>query len=374
MTADRFLGRRTALAGRIREGSLPALLVTDPLHVSYLTGFSGEASPLLVPAATTGSEADRSVILSDGRFTLQIAEECPGLSAAFRTASEQMPALVSRELAGRGLTTVGFEPAGLTVADLERYRGTCPGVEFVPVPAWIAGMRRVKDSAELAALRSAITMAERAIEDLRPTIGPNDSEKDLADRLDGFLRLHGARKSAFDPIVAAGPRAALPHAVPQPRRPIGGTGVLLVDWGARENFYHSDLTRVFLRGPIEDEVRRVYEACQAAQATAFEVIRPGVTGHEVDRAVRATLERFGYEKNFTHGLGHGLGLQVHEAPFMRTTGTDTLDVGCVVTVEPGIYLDGRFGVRLEDDVLVTESGCERLSSLPLELDAWRLPG
>ena len=202
---------------------------------------------------------------------------------------------------------------------------------------------------------------------LRATVRPEQTEKELADELACQLRLFGAKDCAFPSIVAVGPRAALPHAVPGANR-VGEGEILLVDWGADEGLYNSDLTRVLVTGRISPKLRRVYGVVLDAQTKAIAAVRPGVTGHDVDAVARGVIAKAGFGRFFGHGLGHGLGLEVHEAPRLAVNNLTVLKPGMVVTVEPGIYLPGWGGVRIEDDLLVTRHGHEVLTNVPKQLE------
>ena len=216
-------------------------------------------------------------------------------------------------------------------------------------------------------LRKAVWQAEKAFGVLRATLRPEQTEKELVDELARQLRLFGAKDCAFPSIAAVGPRAALPHAVAGSNR-VGEGELLLVDWGADEGLYKSDLTRVLVMGRISPKLRRVYGVVLDAQAQAIAAVRPGVTGHDVDAVARGVIAKAGFGRYFGHGLGHGLGLEVHEAPRLAANIATVLKPGMVVTVEPGIYLPGWGGVRIEDDVLVTSHGHEVLTSVPKQLD------
>jgi len=362
--------RLDRLARLREEEPVDALLLSNPVNVTYLTGFSGDSTCLIVAAG-------RDMLVSDGRYAEQIAEECPGFEAVIRPPSQPLPAAVTETLNKLGLRSVGFESGHVTVADLDLYRGLTPTLDWKPGRDRIERMRMIKDAVEVAAIREAIHFAERAFAMFRAMLRPGDSEKTLHDAMEMYVRRAGGRCTAFPPIVAAGARAALPHAPPTDA-PVGACNLLLVDWGANGPFYKSDLTRVLiprnhstsaLPAPADEaKMRDVYAAVRAAQERAFRSIRAGVLARDVDAAARGAIAEAGYGQYFTHGTGHGFGLQIHEAPFLRASAQETLEAGMVVTVEPGVYLPGWGGIRVEDDVLVTESGCELLTHVPRELD------
>lgn len=360
--------RRQRLARQLADEGLDACLVSHPVNVSYLTGFGGEASYLVLTR-------DRALLVSDGRFTEQIAEECPGLEAHIRPPAQTVQQAAAEVLGKLSLRGVGFESGHLTVADFEALRDGTPALSWKPGRDRVERLRMLKDADEVAEIRRAVRIAERAFAMFRALLGPDDREKDLSDALESYVRRAGGKGTSFPSIVAAGPRAALPHAPPTDRR-IGAENLLLVDWGASGPFYKSDLTRVLLphnnspaRNGIDPKLRELYGTVLRARERALQALRPGAPAREVDAAARAAIAEAGYGAAFTHSVGHGLGLQVHEAPMLRASSETPLAPGMVVTIEPGIYLSGWGGVRIEDDVLLTPDGPEVLTSVPRELEA-----
>jgi Xaa-Pro aminopeptidase len=357
---DYPLQRRQRLTTALADAGVDALLVSYPLNVSYLTGFSGDSSHLILTRT-------RSLLVSDARFTEQIAEECPGLETVIRPPAQALHAAVAATLCKLGLRTVEFDSNHLTVADLETFRDLAKTIDWKPGRGRVEDLRAVKDASEIAQIREAIALAERAYAVFRGLVRPDDREKDLCDALDGYVRRLGGKGSSFPPIVAAGERAALPHAPPSARTAADGE-MLLVDWGASGRFYKSDLTRTLATRKISPKLEEVYAVVLKAQQAAIARVRPGARGQDVDAAARAVIAEAGYGDCFNHGLGHGIGLQVHEAPALRPNSDVLLQPGMVTTVEPGIYLRGWGGVRIEDDVLVTPDGCEVLTRVPRELE------
>jgi len=375
MTSNYPAQRRDSLRKHLIEEGLDGLLITQPLNVTYLTGFTGESSFLVLGR-------DRAVLVSDARFTEQIQEECPDLDTVIRPPVQTVHQATSEVIGKVGLHTVGFESNHLTVAELEIFTDLCKTVSWKSGRDRVEQLRAVKDESEVAAICEAIDIAERAFTAFRALLNGEESEKSLSDAMEGYVRRCGGRCTSFPTIVAAGARAALPHAPPT-SQPVGDAAMLLVDWGASGVLYKSDLTRVLvprknapltqpaelttaLRGKLEE----VYEIVLRAQETAIRQVRPGVRGQDVDTAARTVIAQAGYGERFGHGLGHGVGLQIHEAPMMRPGSEVVLRPGMVVTVEPGIYLPGWGGVRIEDDVLVTPDGCEVLTrAVPKELTA-----
>ncbi|MBA4065429.1 MAG: aminopeptidase P family protein [Isosphaera sp.] len=376
-----LLQRRQILAQTLKAREVDGFLVTRPANVTYLTGFTGEDSYYY----GTGKN---SVLISDTRFEEQIKEECPGLDAHVRGHTKTTPEAAAEVLTRSGAKAVAVEDSGITVGELERFRALCPKVTFVPVGGAVEAQRAVKDPGEIERIREAVRVAERAFRMFVATIRESDTEKDMVDAIEGYVRRAGGRGSAFPPVVAVGERGALPHAPPT-ARPLGDGSKVLVDWGA-DLGYKSDMTRT-LRSPfgtaptrrnkyerVGFDFEEVYEVVLAAQTAALATIRAGVKAKDVDAAARKVLattklkthpsgEKDKLGDYFTHGLGHGIGLEVHEAPRVRANSEDTLEAGMVITVEPGVYIPGWGGVRIEDDVLVTHSGCTLLTTLPREL-------
>lgn len=354
------------LAGRLEEIQVDALLVTDETNVAYLSGFTGDSSFLLV-------EPSRASLLTDGRYETQVKSECPDLQAAIRQPSQSIADFVTANIADLKLRRVGIEADQLTVAALGQFAQRLPHVEWLETVGEVARLRVIKDAAEIEIIRQAVQIAERAFLSLRPKLTPLLTEREIAFELEATMRALGAEGVSFPPIVAAQPSGALPHYRPR-AVPIGDSPTLLIDWGAHYRGYASDLTRTLHRESASGSFRRAYQAVLESQLAAIDAIAPGVEARGVDAAARRSLASAGLGEAFKHGLGHGLGLQVHESPRLSAISEETLQPGMIVTVEPGVYFEDEFGIRLEDDVLVTETGCELLSRLPKGLDENRLMG
>jgi Xaa-Pro aminopeptidase len=367
---DYLKHRRAELARALKGGQLDALLVSDPLNVAYLSGFTGGDSFLVLTAR-------RAILVSDHRYAGQIEDECPDLETLLRPHNQTTYQAVAEALSGLKVRSVGVESAHLTLAEFETLKDLAPDLDWSPRKDLVEALRAIKDDSEIEQIREAIDIAARAFTMLRAMLSPKDTEKELADALDGYIRRAGGRGSPFPPIIAAGQRSALPHCPPTDRL-VSESDFLLVDWGAQGRLYQSDLTRVIplpaprskalraKRGRVETRLQKVYTIVLQAQARAIAAVRPGVAAKEVDAAARSFIAAAGHGPHFTHGLGHGIGLQTHEAPRVRENSTDVLQAGMVLTIEPGIYLPGWGGVRIEDDVLVTDEGCEVLSAAVLK--------
>jgi Xaa-Pro aminopeptidase len=348
--------RRGRLRQLLKKADAVSLLVTNFANVTYLTGFTGDDSFLLI---TRGDE----ILITDPRYTEQLEEECPGLELAVRKPGVTMTELVAKTCQRAKIGALGIEGDSITVSQRDQIAEKLPQMEIVKTTGLVEQLRAIKDREEIAEIREAIRFAEDAYCRLRPTARPEQTEKQFADAIEHEMRTLGAKCASFPPIVAVGPRAALPHARPTDKR-LGEAGYFLLDWGASGRLYKSDLTRMVATGKIPPKLERIYRLVFKAQAAAIAAIRPGVRCHDVDQAARAVIEAAGFGKNFGHGVGHGIGLAIHESPRMARGVQQPLAAGMVVTVEPGIYLPGWGGVRIEDDVLVTRRGHEVLTTLP----------
>jgi Xaa-Pro aminopeptidase len=370
---DSFNERCQQLARGLANDGLDLFVVSHPVNASYLTNFSGESSWLLL-------SRDRRLLVSDGRFTEQIAEECPGLDVHIRPAGKTLQAALGEVIDKFGACAVGFESAHLVVSELEALREAAPAAQWIGSRDRVEKLRAVKEPMEIEQIREAICIAERAFAMFRAMLRRPDSEKDLGDAMEMYVRRAGGRCTSFPTIVGVGPRAALPHCPPSEQR-VEEASLLLVDWGASGRFYKSDLTRVLVprrtsrfSGEADAQgaaakLREIYDVVLRAQQTAIGALRPGVKGGEVDAAARAVIAAAGFGDYFTHSIGHGLGMQVHELPMMRPGSESVLQAGMVVTVEPGIYVPQWGGVRIEDDVLITPDGYEVLTHVPKDLPA-----
>jgi Xaa-Pro aminopeptidase len=362
-----FESRRDKLRQLIVEKSLDALLVTDERNVTYLTGFTGDSSCLLVAAKRHGGVGE--LLLTDGRYTEQLETECPGLALAVRLPGGKQAEFAVETLAKLGPPTLGIEADTVTVGMFEQLKEGLKATSLALTENLVESLREIKDDGEVAEIREAIRIAERAFAVIRHTLREGRSEKEVADELEYQIRLFGGTCGAFPSIIGIGPRAALPHGRPVRESRIGDFPFVLIDWGARGRLYHSDLTRVLATGKLSPELVQVYGVVLAAQRAAIAAIRPGAIMQAVDAAAREVIDKAGYGSLFGHSLGHGIGLAVHEQPRLAPGQDRPLAAGMVVTVEPGVYMPGNLGVRIEDDVLVTPDGNEVLTSVPKELEA-----
>lgn len=362
--SDRFAARRDRFWKLLRDTGVDAFLVSHELNVSWLTGFTGDSSWLLVTASKT-------VIISDSRYETQIAEECPGLEMIIRRTDQKVSDLACGMVNSLKTKRLGVEGHVVTIETRDTLAGGLASAEIVPISMRIENeLRSIKDAEEIAETRKAVMIAGRGLDFLRATLRPDQTERDVAYELEHAMRKIGAAGVAFPAIIAAGDRAALPHYRPGDRQ-VGDHDHLLIDWGAQmHSGYKSDLTRTLVFGKPSTKFAKIYNTVLEAQKRAIALIRPGAKCGDVDKAARSYIADQGFGKRFGHGLGHGIGTFIHEQPRFAPGSTTELKPGMIVTVEPGIYVPGWGGVRIEDDVLVTKDGCEVLSAhIPKELDA-----
>ena len=351
-------GRLEAVGAKIGERELDALLVSNLVNVRWLTGFTGSNA-----AALVGPGAPRFV--TDFRYLTQSAEQLdPEWEREIDTD------LLERVVEGLppGPLKLGFDDAHVTVkqhAQLERLVAD-RDVELVAAGGIVEALRAIKDPAEIDRIRAAAKLADEAFEEVVGAGIVGRTEREVALDLEVAMRRRGAEGAAFAPIVAAGEHGALPHAMPRDV-PIPPGTLVVIDWGAQLDAYASDCTRTVATGDLDPRDRAVYETVLRAQEAALAAIREGPTGQEVDAVARAIIDESGHAEHFGHGLGHGVGMEVHEGPRLSKQGKDPLAAGNIVTVEPGIYVPGTVGVRIEDLVAVTADGCEVLNGLPKAL-------
>lgn len=397
--------RRLTLTRNLKKDEIDAVLVTNPVNVTYLTGFTGDSSYFV-------AAGKHPVLVSDPRFEEQVKDECingdekpppdekfvpyprtlknpdrdDAVEAHIRPHDRTTLQAAAEVLIKTGAKSVAVEGSHLTLGDLETLSELAPKVTFVARSGLIERQRVLKDPSEIERIRDAVRIAERAYKMFTAMLEETATEKEMVDALDGYIRRCGARAAAFPPIVAVGERGALPHAPPTGRT-LGDGSKLLIDWGA-DTGYKSDLTRVirspFVTAPtrrnkkerVGFDLEEIHAVVLEAQNAALAAIRDGVPAKNVDAAARKVISEAKLRTGpsdarlgdyFTHGLGHGIGLEIHEGPRVRANSEDVLEAGMVITVEPGVYIPGWGGLRIEDVVLVTRDGCQLLSTLPREL-------
>ncbi|MGW4370240.1 M24 family metallopeptidase [Nocardia takedensis] len=354
-----YAARRGALRSLLVQNEVDALLVTDLVNIRYLTGFTGSNAALLVYSWDRFGAEERTVIGTDGRYRAQVAAQVPDVRAEIARA----PGRRVTELAGEWkLGRVGFESHSVTVDQHRGFVEQRTGLEFVGAPGLVEQLRAVKDPYEVEQLRRACAAGDAGLASLleRGGLRPGRTERQVARDLEWAMYEHGAEAISFETIVAAGVNSAVPHH--RPTDAVLATGDFVkLDFGAVVGGYHSDMTRTYVLGAVADWQRDVYEVVARAQRAGCAALAPGVKAADVDAASRAVIEDAGHGELFVHGLGHGVGLQIHEAPGIARTATGTLLSGVAVTVEPGVYFPGRGGVRIEDTLVVREGGPELLT-------------
>lgn len=348
---------------RLRASEVDALLIINAVDIRYLTGFVGDDSWLMVPATGTGL-----VILSDSRFTTQIQNESPHSKAYIRTGA--MSDAVAEVAKQKKIKTLALPQEHVTLGQRKTLGKKLKGIKLKPIDDGMIQQRAIKTPDEVRHIVKAGKIQQEAFIDTLAHIEPGMSESQITAHLEHRMRQLGADGVSFPSIVAADSNAALPHAIPGSRKVKKGS-MLLIDWGAKYKGYCSDMTRVVALGKMKPKLREIYQVVLDAQLAAIDAIAPGVLLCEVDAVARKVITDAGYGKEFGHGLGHGLGLDIHEQPVLspRAPKDGVLEPGHVVTVEPGIYLPGIGGVRIEDDVLVTAQGKRVLTNLPKTLDS-----
>ena len=341
--------KRTDRLRRLAEAD--CLIVLDENNIRYLTGFTGGDGALLVGA-------DWMTLLVDGRYITQAGIETGNLEIIeFKNRTETISSIFQQ----RGARCIGFEPAAVFYGEYLRLRDSLPQATLQPLSARLDFLRAVKDVEEVGEIKKAIRVAEKALTDVMSLIKPGIMETELAVELEYRMRCGGAERVSFETIVATGPDAALPHAAPGRRRVAVGDFVL-IDYGAVVNGYHSDETRTFCVGRPSERQREAYRLVLEAHDRALGAIRAGVACGEIDRIARSFLAGKGMDRYFSHGSGHGVGLEIHESPRLSAGRADILEAGMVVTVEPGVYFPGEWGIRIEDMALVEKDGCEILTT------------
>lgn len=346
----RVTGRAEALRGRLSdEFALDALLVFSPENIRWLIGFTGSAGTLVV-------RPDDIVFVTDGRYVDQARAQAKSSGAEVvvreaRTKSDHVDALASVLSTN---SACGFDPAEVTVENFEIYSRAF-AAKLVPAPGLVVQLRRIKADAEVARIEAAAAAADRALAEVEPMLIDGVTERDIRDELEYRMRRHGADGPSYETIVATGMHGARPHHRPTFERIVNGHAVV-IDVGALVDGYHSDMTRTYLIGDVDPILADMHRVVSEAQQLGLSMVAPGVLCSDVDRVCRQYITERGYGPEFVHGTGHGVGLQIHELPWVRKDFSEPLQVGEVVTVEPGVYRGGRGGVRIEDLVLVTPTG------------------
>ncbi|MDP9233673.1 MAG: Xaa-Pro peptidase family protein [Actinomycetota bacterium] len=350
-------GRVAKLRGRLGAAGVDGVLITNLTNVRYLSGFSGSNGAMLVTE-------DGATFFSDPRYRARAADLVQGADVVIYR--DRLTDELTDRLASAHIAKLGVEAAAVTLAQEKKLAERLPEVELVPVDDLVEDLRRIKEPSELELIRRAVELADQGFDWVTENVAPGMTEVEVALELEVMMRKAGAEDVSFEPIVGSGPLTAHIHHSPSDRTLDKGDLVLL-DFGARVDGYCSDLTRTVVLGPATDEQREMYELVLRAQAAGIEAARPGTKCADVDAAARDIIEAAGRADEFGHGLGHGVGLDIHEEPAFSRISEDSLQGGEVMTVEPGVYVIGTGGIRIEDDIVIDSSGATVLGSAPKDL-------
>jgi len=346
--------RLSRLRSKLSSEGVDGLLVTHATNRKYMSGFTGSSGVLLITA-------NRALLLSDFRYKTQAPAQAPAFE--FLEHGANLMESIRDAVSDLGIRRLAYEDHEMTVATFTKYKKELQGIELVPSGEWIERLRMIKSAGELAIMREAMALADKTFNHIVGLLKPGMKEVEVALEMEFYMRHHGATSSSFDTIVASGERSALPHGIASERVLQSGEFVKL-DFGAYYQGYCSDLTRTVMLGKPTQRHREIYDIVLDAQMDALEGIRPGMSGKEADAIARNRIASRGFGDYFGHGLGHGLGMEIHEAPRLSINGDLALEPGMTVTVEPGIYLPGFGGVRIEDDIVITANGVEILTRAP----------
>ncbi len=345
------------IAAQLPEYGLDAMLITSESGERYALGFHGEGLLLVTK--------DGAQYTTDGRYIETAREQVEGAEVLLATPEKGHMALAKEFIEQKHLHNVGFESGAMTVDSHKRYSQELPCI-LTPAQKLLAGLRASKDEGELDLMRRAQAVTDEAFRTILNFIRPGMTEREIAARLVYELLSRGGEKEAFDTIVAAGPNGSRPHAVPGDQ--VVDTGMFItMDFGCKVGGYCSDMTRTVALGQPTEEMEEVYAAVLAAQKAGINAARAGVTGREIDEAARRVLREAGYGEYFSHSFGHSLGVDIHESPGASSKETQIMPVGAVISAEPGVYIPGKFGVRIEDVLILSETGCENITRSPKDL-------
>ncbi|WP_373892746.1 M24 family metallopeptidase [Virgibacillus natechei] len=340
----------TKLRNALEANNLDAILITSAINRRYITGFTGTAGAAIISKHNTR-------FITDFRYTEQATEQAQGFDIVEHKQAIELA--IKDQVKDMNVKRLGFEKDHVTYSRYEDFKQAIEA-ELVPVSGLVEDIRLIKTADELSIMKQAAKIADDAFEHIQTYIKPGVKEIDVSNELEFFMRKQGATSSSFDIIVASGRRSALPHGVASDKE-INSGELVTLDYGALYNGYCSDITRTFAVGEINDELKEIYDTVLEANLRGIDGIKPGITGREADALTRDYIKEKGYGDQFGHSTGHGLGLEVHEGPSLSYRTDQKLETGMVVTVEPGIYVPGVGGCRIEDDIFITETGNERLT-------------
>ena len=345
------------IAAKLPEYGIDAMLLSSAPGEYYGIGFHGEGYVVVT--------AGECRYFTDSRYIEAAEKTVTGAVITMTNRERNYPALLQQAIDELGIRRLGFEDGYMTVAQY-RYLDNALQVELVPAQGLVNGLRAAKDQEEIDAMVQAQRISERAFDEILKFIRPGVTEKEIAAKLEYDMLRFGAQKMSFDPIVVSGPNGSLPHGIPGDKKVANGEFITM-DFGCIYNGYCSDMTRTVALGEPTEEMRKVYDVVLQAQLAGLAASRAGVTGKSIDAAARKVIEDAGYGDYFGHGYGHSVGIEIHESPNANTRDETLMPVGAAVSAEPGIYLPGRFGVRIEDVAVMTEDGCVDITKAPKEL-------
>lgn len=347
--------RVVKLRAEMKAANLDAIILFKPQNRRYLSAFTGSAGYVVLTE-------NKNLFITDFRYTEQATEQCQGFEIIKHTKEYTIYDILNET----GIENIGFEEDFVTVKTINEFKKNCNAIEFKPLEGMIEGLRIIKDEAEVEILAKAAAIADDGFKHILNFIKPGMTEREVSLELEFFMKKQGATGLSFESIVASGVRSSLPHGVAS-NKVIEDGDFITLDFGAIYDGYGSDMTRTIVVGKANDRQKEIYNTVLKAQEAVLKEIKPGMKGKEVDAIARQIIIDAGYGDNFGHGLGHGVGLEVHEAPTLSPIGETVLEVGMVVTDEPGIYIPEFGGVRIEDLLVITEDGCKILSKSPKEL-------
>ena len=347
--------RVQAFLDKMQEKELDGMIINNLKNVYYLTGFWGSNGTVFI-------SRDRQILVTDARYIIAAKQEVTGFEIF---AERDELATVAKIAKDMGLSRIGFEDE-ISVSYYHRMQGAFEGLELIPQTQFVEVLRMIKDETEIATIRKACSISDQAFHDALEFIKPGKTEIEIANFLDFRMRELGAAGLSFDTILASGINSSKPHAHPM-HKPVELGEAITMDFGCLYEHYVSDMTRTIYLGHVSDEQAEIYNTVLKANQALIDQAKAGLGFRDFDKIPRDIIVEAGYGEYFTHGIGHGIGLDIHEEPYFSQTSTEVIKSGMVLTDEPGIYIEGKYGVRIEDDILITDTGCELLTLAPKEL-------
>ena len=347
--------RVQAFLDKMQEKELDGIIINNLKNVYYLTGFWGSNGTVFI-------SRDRQILVTDARYIIAAKQEVTGFEIF---AERDELATIAKIAKDMGLSRIGFEDE-ISVSYYHRMQAAFEGLELIPQTQFVEALRMIKDETEIATIRKACSISDQAFHDALEFIKPGKTEIEIANFLDFRMRELGAAGLSFDTILASGINSSKPHAHPM-HKPVELGEAITMDFGCLYEHYVSDMTRTIYLGHVNDEQEEIYNTVLKANQALIDQAKAGLGFRDFDKIPRDIIVEAGYGEYFTHGIGHGIGLDIHEEPYFNQTSTEVIKSGMVLTDEPGIYIEGKYGVRIEDDILITDTGCELLTLAPKEL-------